>query len=488
MGLLSRKRLAFAGFFLALSALYFFSADKRVGIYDESLVLTDSLRVMHGLVPHRDFYYNYGPAKIYLLAGIFSAFHPSVFAARIFAACSDAFMVLAVFAIVRHYADIRTAILCSALELVWPLLAPWALLLAIMLWATRLLDQERPAVLLLSGVMAGVATLFRYDMGLALIACHSVALALYRRRALLPYLAGCTLVLVPVAVLYVHAHMIHDLIFDIFTYTRQHYREARALPLPGRYSSPVDFVVYFLPLVLCAVLYVILRTRGSVPLLALGMLAAVVYAKGFVRASASQMMPAVVLSIVLLCLLPKKIRPTLCGAFLVLAAAGTILLAQQHRKHSASPPESWCGDRNSVTRDRCYTLDGDHIRTVEFLESHDHPGDTLYVGLPHHDRIYINDNATYFATQLLPATRWSQFDPYLQNSVPIQREMITDLEQNRPRFVVLDSEFDHNREPNGSSVSTGVHLLDDYIRAHYEPIRKFGEMSVLEDDKKKIAQ
>ena len=103
----------------------------------------------------------------------------------------------------------------------------------------------------------------------------------------------------------------------------------------------------------------------------------------------------------------------------------------------------------------------------------------MYVGLPQHDRIFESDNITYFATWRLPATKWSHFDPYLQNSVETQQAMIADLERNKPPYVVLDSEFDSMIEPNGSSVHSGVHLLNAYIAGKYLPVKTFGEMSVL---------
>src|ERR1700761_7198226 len=63
---------------------------------------------------------------------------------------------------------------------------------------------------------------------------------------------------------------------------------------------------------------------------------------------------------------------------------------------------------------------------------------------------------------------------------PLQREMISDLERNKPPYLALDSEFDKVHEPNGSSVHTGVHLLDDYIAQHYRLVKTFGEMTVLQ--------
>jgi hypothetical protein len=43
---------------------------------------------------------------------------------------------------------------------------------------------------------------------------------------------------------------------------------------------------------------------------------------------------------------------------------------------------------------------------------------------------------------------------------------------------VLDSEFELSREPNDSSKSSGVMLLDRYIHDKYQPSETFGTMSV----------
>ena len=83
--------------------------------------------------------------------------------------------------------------------------------------------------------------------------------------------------------------------------------------------------------------------------------------------------------------------------------------------------------------------------------------------MPRHDTIFANDNCTYFASQRMPATRWSEFDADLQNRYDIQVQMIHELETNAPPYVVLDSEFQDMHEPIESSRSSGVTLLDDYL-------------------------
>jgi len=100
------------------------------------------------------------------------------------------------------------------------------------------------------------------------------------------------------------------------------------------------------------------------------------------------------------------------------------------------------------------------------------------VGVTKHDRIFANDNIIYFATQRLPATHWSHFDPGLQNSYDIQVEMVHELKASAPPYIVLDSEFERIREPNDSARSSGVTLLDEYIHKAYQRVQNFGDLSI----------
>jgi hypothetical protein len=57
--------------------------------------------------------------------------------------------------------------------------------------------------------------------------------------------------------------------------------------------------------------------------------------------------------------------------------------------------------------------------------------------------------------------------------------MTSKLEGKKPRIVVLESDWDNVNEPNVSALSSGVTVLDDYIRLHYETVRQYGTISVL---------
>ena len=71
--------------FLVAYLLLFCGMSRRPGmLYDEGIVLTGAMRVAAGQIPHRDFYFIYGPAEVYILAGLFKVFGPSLLVERLF--------------------------------------------------------------------------------------------------------------------------------------------------------------------------------------------------------------------------------------------------------------------------------------------------------------------------------------------------------------------------------------------------------------------
>jgi hypothetical protein len=115
---------------------------------------------------------------------------------------------------------------------------------------------------------------------------------------------------------------------------------------------------------------------------------------------------------------------------------------------------------------------------VKFIESHTQPGEPIFVGTGRHDRIFVNNILIYFLADRPPATRWYQFEPGIQTSTPVQTEIIGELKTRNVRLLVLNADWDTISEPNASAVSSGVTLLDDYIRADFETVAQFGGATI----------
>ena len=70
--------------------------------------------------------------------------------------------------------------------------------------------------------------------------------------------------------------------------------------------------------------------------------------------------------------------------------------------------------------------------------------------------------------------------PGVVTTAPVQTEIVGSLRRAHTRVVVrwLDPRAEQV-EPNGSSRSSGVHILDDYLKAHYRPLARYGVYQVL---------
>jgi hypothetical protein len=389
--------------------------------------------------------------------------------------------------------------------------------------------------MLAAGAVAGLGFLVRYDTGLALLGVQAIVIVLAvflrtqrdRLRTIAaivwPSLLGFAVVTAPPAVYYLSIAPFHALLYDNVLYPSKYYRAARGLPFPGISLKTLENVAIYLPIGAVLVsLYVAkavgLRSRArdafrepSIQanlgwcgfLLTFSILASVMYFKGIVRISVPQVFLAIIPSLLLVAILIQKrqllsrsLRITVgvlaWGLIITAGWASLHMIKGLYNNHSSVPEHliaslrgtlpavqsAWCKSATPLTVGLCFSSDDDRIRTVEYIDNHTTPDQTLFVGLPQHQVISINDNLVYFASQRLPATRWSDFNPDLQNRYDIQVEMVKELVASAPPYIVEDSEFALLNEPNDSSKSSGVTLLDDFINNNYHSVQVYGDMAI----------
>lgn len=138
-----------------------------------------------------------------------------------------------------------------------------------------------------------------------------------------------------------------------------------------------------------------------------------------------------------------------------------------------------CASGNREIRSRCFYLPDGASDAIRFIRQNTKPSDRIFVGTIRHDKIVVNDVAFYFLADRVPGTKWYHYDPGVQTSLDVQSRMVDDLNRAEVRYVVLSRLFDQQVEPNDSSKSSGVFLLDQYIEKHYERVQDFGFYSVL---------
>lgn len=125
-----------------------------------------------------------------------------------------------------------------------------------------------------------------------------------------------------------------------------------------------------------------------------------------------------------------------------------------------------------------FRLGGDYRAVASFIRRHTPSDARILAGLGRHDKIFVNPQVLYFAADRLPGTHWHHFDPGLQTRGDIQRQMIRELQRNEVEWIVRDGSFDNFSEPNGSSDSSGVHLLDQFIDTRYRRVGHLGNVEI----------
>jgi hypothetical protein len=520
--------------FCVAFAYAFVSMARFIDVYDEGIMLVGADMIRAGFVPHRDFYTEYGPADFYMVAGFFRLIGHTVLAERLWDCTVRALLVVVVYAAARRVAPWPLALGAAGVVLAWqgfllesanpvlPALTAAVASLGLLLPVGRQLPSARAWAA--AGACMGVATLFRYDVGVVGCAVGAIGIAASHwatgagtrhasAAAPLPFLGGFCIIVLPLVFYFAWCGALPDLAFDFLTLAKL-YPRMRSLPLPGfdaLRADPASFAVY-LPPVICAAALITVRMSlwprsGAAPpqarLYALQALILTVFTlvfcvKGFVRVSNLHMCMALVVACILLArlaaawpvvgALPRVLIAFCLGLTLMFAkiAADTgWYFAHANMQWAASRATSQdvaagpCRMPHELKRMACFPVDRATADTVRYIGTHTLPTDRIFVGLPRHDQIVANDIAFYFVAGRLPATKWYHFDPGIQTSARIQRDMVAELQSAPPKLIVIENTFQGIHEANESARSSGVTILDDYLRRAYKPVARFERYQVM---------
>jgi hypothetical protein len=123
-------------------------------------------------------------------------------------------------------------------------------------------------------------------------------------------------------------------------------------------------------------------------------------------------------------------------------------------------------------------MDNDRSAVVRYLLDHGASGKKVYVGVGRHDRLFVSDLALAFAAEVVAPTHWHDLHPGVQTTRKVQDEMVSELAGSDIAYVVQDRAWDEQSEPNASSRSSGVTVLDDYLRQNFHEVFVAGPLTV----------
>jgi hypothetical protein len=119
-------------------------------------------------------------------------------------------------------------------------------------------------------------------------------------------------------------------------------------------------------------------------------------------------------------------------------------------------------------------------RAVAAIQARVRPGDPTYVATRRADLVTSGYPLFYVLAERPNVSRYDIAAPGVVTSLPVQREIVADLERERPPAVVRDtSPVTAAPEPNRAGESSGVRVLDDYLERAYAPAVTYGRFVVL---------
>jgi len=446
-----------AGLLLAGAALLSgFTILRSYGPHDEGLMLAWASRVAHGQWPYRDFWSNYAPGQTVVLAALWKVFGPSLLVWRIIRVATDAVVAYLAYRLVRRGAPEWLALLAwiaVAAAMAFPTGPgpnPPALALGL---GALLAARDRPR---LAGALAGLAFVFRPEIGAAAaIGCLSWTAA--------GVAAGvAALGLAPFAIA-AGGDMWHDVVGFLGK------QDLQRLPFPAGLIY-LTLVVGTAAVAVCSA-----WRRRFDPLLAL-VLVGLLYLLG--RADVSHLVPlSVALAIVLARTAAAEHARLPRVAFVTLLGLIALHGLQQRADDLFSPPTLVGLPGKGADGVETGAPDANALRGLERAVAAQPPG-PLFVANPRHDRVTAGDPLLYILLGRRNPTRYDVMQPGVITTAKVQREIVSDLDHTNLIVRWLDWRAEH-REPNGSSRSSGVHILDRYIAGHFAPAGRWGTYALL---------
>ncbi len=484
-----------------------------LNVYDEGVTLMGAKRFALGEVPYRDFFTIYGPLKFSLLGAVFMLFGTSLFVARIFFMAVSLVGFVTIFVFFRKSSNIVYTTLFTILLLPFAQISLTPLLLvAIAFWFAVQLDNPRSHVLpFVGGGLLGALFLLRIDFGgLAALAVFTLVLLFWAKSrtantaiilSLLGKLGFAFLaVVMPVFVALFWQGALGDfwqqaIAFPMFGT----YQELRQLPWQSLASIKttvdgltVDFLglssslIWFfwpVPFAIATLFWLWQAIRGKFALngflvnMLLGAFVLGAFAYANHRSDVGHVLFLNFLALVFFLHLLTQFRPRIVGLlFIPLVVMLMIFPASNYLQTLAASRESEKKAYSFFPTFFPSTAANDDLdRTLYFFKGIDKSA-KVYVGVSDTSRIFVNNVMLPFLLEQPVATKYHELHTGVVTTASVQAEMVDELQDTA--YVVLWDYFEC--EPNGGCQSSGVYLVDDYIRTHFAPVAVYGKYQILQ--------
>ncbi|MES2764683.1 MAG: glycosyltransferase family 39 protein [Bacteroidota bacterium] len=519
-------------FFLFLSLIFLaLNSNYTFNIYDEGVAVTGAMRILHGEIPYRDFWTMYAPGQYYFLAVLFKIFGQSLLIERIFSVLILWGIAVISWKIAKIFLSKNAALAILLLETLWissyrfygsPLAT--ALLLAMMAvyYTILFLKTHNVKYIFLAGIFAGITMIFRHDLGAYIIIALSVVIsAHYFHRfksdvfkevfkSFLLFLLGIFIITIPVAAYFLSRIPLKTLTDQLITFPATTFADYRALPFPSIFTlfkshsvkeivkTSIELCMFYLPITALFIMLVmflkrIFRKNPDIvsprfsEITVVWAVSVIFMMQVSVRADGSHLLAPMV-PVIIICVYLLQNRNFLLRfkspIFIFILLIGFGAFSGAIFSKAMVLKKQFTEEKFVVKNEKAVGISGDgflkeYDNVLRFLKENTVENEKVFVGNMRHDKLVNNDAMLYFLSDRLPAIRYHELHPGAATSENVQGEIISDLLKNNIKTVVLREEILTVIEPNKSSVSSSVFLLDNFFKNNFSEVAKFGDYTVL---------
>ncbi|MGC2353677.1 MAG: hypothetical protein WA496_09790 [Candidatus Udaeobacter sp.] len=475
----------------------------RAGIdwRDEGLLAYGAVRVMHGDVPQRDFVSVQPPLSFYIAAGIFKLCGTSLVSLRGFGLSIFLLLPLLLYGVGRNLMHPILSFAAAAPVCILGLpycnfvpLAVWqgiAASLAAMFFFLPAVLSARPWLAFPAGALGAVSLFLRHDQAvytIVSIVALTIALALARsdpisrtnlKRALVLWLAGIAIVLIPAIVVWWSVGALPEMFRQLILFPFTTYRKTSSLPFPRftvRQSIRETAVVllFYLPPIVQAIasLYVVRSVisrrfgRREALLTFLVIWSALFYLQVIVRSDFTHLVITLSPFFLLMALgwsivhekmaNYRKTNLALSAVFAILVALFLWILHSFALPDVTRANEQLALDRGGVRIEQAHVV-ADFVQRLQASV----PPDRSILVLPYQPMFY-------FLCERRNPTRWNYLWPGDQTAQDHER-LIEEAERAPPAIVLLAERRD---------VAAFAPTIIEYLRAHYLWTADVGDIGI----------
>lgn len=444
-----------------------------VSAYDGGILASAATFVLHGLIPYRDFWLLYGPLGGYVLAIPTAIFGPSVELIRLAGLAVAVIHALLAWGLLRRLglrlSAMPLAIGASTVTLLiaGPAFSAWMLALTFVLGAFLAAAHPGRHALIGAGVLLGFAVLARQDVG-----AYGVVAMVIGYRSLWP-VVGLVPLVTPVAAALVAVTPLSDLYRQLIWYPLVGPRVYRAVPDPTLVYPPPALLQHLMLVWVprLAILTGIVasfrgmyQNRSALALLVFALLCqAQTLGRGDFFHYAEAVPPAVMLlgATLAWARVTDRVSDPLSAVIMI----GVLVTGATYAGGMFSGPD---------------TFGADLRQAASFVRTLTCPDETIFVGDGRNRYTFVNPLLLYFLADRPPGVHDTMYNPGVTNTDDSQREMVSDLERNRTRLLVLDESQSGTFESFNRSSVPGSTILDNYIDAHYAEVARIGPLAILQ--------